>query len=127
MKLILFFHICTAILLSFYGLIGMINPKPWLPFWWAVLLVYYFLIFGVHKNRLWAIRASILVPLLGFIITAPSVIYNIYAFLTQHPLYQDSPATIFVVAVIALLVTLPSFIVLVAYWFRRNVWLPRNT
>jgi len=127
MKLIKSFHIILAILLSMYGLLGINNPTSWHLVWWFGLLTYYFLVSGVFKEKLIFIRLSIIPPVLAFLITAPLVTYNFYAFATKDTLYLDSPATMFIVAILALLVTLPSFMLLVIYWLNRNVWLQENT
>lgn len=122
-KLIKWGHVLAAILLSAYGFLGFYNMKPWVYVWWPLLLMYYFLIAGVFRGRIWSIRLSIMPPLLAFLITAPMVTMNIFMFITGHELYRDSPATIFIVGVVAILVTMPSFLVLILYWRNRQFWL----
>jgi hypothetical protein len=127
MKFIKLSHVAAIILLSCYGLLAARKPEVTSLAYWAMIIFYAFIIAGIFKNKLWFIRISLVPPLVAFILSAPMVIYNTIAFLTGHSLYQDSPATILVVAVIAIMVTLPAFMVLVAYWKSRGLWLKQNT
>lgn len=120
-------HVIVVILLGCYGLLGLNNPNIGFFIYWALLVLYVGLVVGVFKNVLWCIRLSLLPPLLAFLVSAPMVLFNAYAFLVGHSLYQDSPATILVVAIIAVFVTIPAFFVVVAYWKNRGLWLNVNT
>jgi hypothetical protein len=40
---------------------------------------------------------------------APNVVYNVYLFANDNPLYLDSPATILIVAVTATVLVVPQF------------------
>ena len=127
MKFVKASHLIVAILLGCYGLLGVRNPDVTFLVYWTLLVIYIVLIVGVFKSNLWCVRVSLIPPLLAFLVSAPMVLYNAYAFLTRHPLYQDSPATILVVAVIAVFVTIPTFFVLAAYWKNRGLWFNLNT
>jgi hypothetical protein len=119
-KFIRAFHVIALGLLALFG--GLVTLRlEWAVLWyWIFWLAYAGLVFGIQGESKWCLRLSILPPFVVFLLTAPNVVYNIYSFLTGHPLYQDSPATIFVVAVTAILLSLPSGLVLVAYWFNRK-------
>jgi hypothetical protein len=71
-------------------------------------------------DNIWCARLLAMPPLLIVVFTAPMVLYNFYAFASGNPLYQDSPATIIVVAILALFITVPSACVLGAYWHQRQ-------
>ena len=126
MNLIKFGHVTAAVLLSLYGLVGLGNPSKAVAVWWLVLVVYYFLIWGVFKKNIFSIRLSMVLPLLAVGVTVPFVFYNLFMFFTDHPVYQDSPATILVVLIVGVVVTLPSLVVLFGYWRARGVWLPSS-
>jgi hypothetical protein len=78
------------------------------------------LLCGLVQGDVWCARLLILPPLLIAVLTTSMVLYNVFAFVSGNPLYQDSPATIIVVAIVALLVTMPSAFVLGAYWNQRQ-------
>ena len=50
----------------------------------------------------------------------PMVILNVVAFVRDDPLYLDSPATIFVVAIDALVLVVPSLVLIALFWRRRT-------
>jgi hypothetical protein len=59
---------------------------------------------------------------LAFLRFVPMVAYNVYLFVKQDPRYVDSPGTIFIVLVNAVLFVLPAMIVLIlAIVHRRSV------
>lgn len=87
---------------------------------WLVWLVYATLLFGLMLDNLWCARLLILPPLLLVLSSVPMVLYNFYAFASGNPLYQDSPGTILIVALFALFLTVPSALVLTAYWNQRQ-------
>ncbi len=49
----------------------------------------------------------------------PMVAINLFAFVRDDPLYLDSPGTIFIVAIYALLLVIPSLVLLVLFWLKR--------
>jgi hypothetical protein len=75
---------------------------------------------GVFRRSRRFLPLSVFPAALLVAFSAPMVIWNVFAFLTGHLLYLDSPGTIFVVLVIAIMVTLPSTVVLAIYWARRR-------
>lgn len=72
----------------------------------------------------WNIRSCWCIALLGCLISfvsyAPMVVQNTYMFLTNHPLYYDSPATIFVVVALALFFLLPPSLISVCLLLDRR-------
>ena len=120
MRRILTFHIIAAIILSLYGLDGLEHSKPMNFVLWLLLVPYLFLIIGMAHKRVWCVRLSVIPAILVFAVTASFVLYNFYLFLIDHELYQDSPATIFVVGLVAVTVTLPSLLALSVYWKKRK-------
>ena len=120
MMLIPIFHLGMLALLAAYGVLAAKRPELPSVAYWLFWLMYVALLVGADRKVKWCLRLSVLPPLLIFLATAPSVLYNAWAFLARHPLYQDSPATIFVVGVMALFLTIPSLIVLAAYWRHRK-------
>ena len=120
MTLIRIFHVVALILLAVYGVLAAGRLDLRSVSYWVLWLGYAALLLGAARKLKWCLRLSILPPLLMFLVTAPSVLYNAWAFATRHPLYQDSPATIFVVGITAICLTIPSAVVLAAYWRHRK-------
>jgi hypothetical protein len=71
-------------------------------------------IFALMQKR-WAIIISMIVAVLLFIRWTPMVEINFYMFFSGHELYQDSPATIFIVFDYFILFALPSSFMLWHY------------
>jgi accessory gene regulator protein AgrB len=63
----------------------------------------------------WALLLSVAVALLEVVWWAPALITNMWMFVTGHELYQDSPATIIVVLIEALLLVIPAAVLCIAY------------
>ncbi len=120
MKLIQFFHFVVLIFLALYCLVAAPVSKGDALFCYFIWLFYLGLLCGLMLNNLWCARLLIVPPLFFFLYTAPFVLFNFAAFIMRDPLYLDSPATIFVVAIPAFFVTLPSTLVLIAYWKERR-------
>ncbi len=127
MRLIRVFHITSLSLLLFYGVLAVHRINFGSLVFWSFWLAYAGLVFGMQGERIWCLRLLVLPPLIVFLSTVPNVVYNIYAFLIGDPLYQDSPATILIVGIVAVFVTLPSGLVLAAYWrYRQEVFKART-
>jgi hypothetical protein len=79
--------------------------------------------FAAVEDRRWALAVSFLVAtgLLAFWL--PWVVLNLHAFITDDPLYLNSPGTILVVAVNALIFCVPALLVVLAYTWRVRVLL----
>lgn len=120
MARIKFFHSAAVVLFMLYGLLTARSLQGNALAYWIFWFAYVALLCGLVLGNIWCARLLILPPLLVFVFTAPIVLYNFFAFVSGNPLYQDSPATIIVVAIVALLVTLPSAFVLGAYWNQRQ-------
>jgi hypothetical protein len=125
MKFIKISHVLAVIMLFIGGLLATSSVPYGMFAYWTILIGYFLVVAGLFRGKIWSIRVSIIPPAIIFLLSAPMVLYNCYAFITGHTLYKDSPATIFVVAIYAIIFTLPSFLVLMAYWRHRHAWLPR--
>ena len=71
-------------------------------------LAYAVISFYALKGKRWATFVSILVALTLMIRWLPMVTVNAWMFFTDHALYNDSPATIFVVMIYAIIFAIPS-------------------
>ena len=120
MRLISTFHVCALALLVGYGVLSAHHPTLWIALFWTIVVVYSVVVVGMFRGSRRFLQLSVFPPALLVVLSAPMVIWNVFAFLTGHPLYLDSPATILVVLVIAMMVTLPSIVVLAVYWARRR-------
>ena len=70
---------------------------------------------AAFRLKRWSLTAVILVAVLLTIRWLPMVIINFWMFFTRHPLYTDSPATIIIVAINALLFALPGLLLVSLY------------
>jgi hypothetical protein len=120
MRLISTFHVCALALLVGYGVLSAHQPTPYITLFWTIVVVYSAVVVGVFRRSRRFLQLSVFPPALLVALSAPMVIWNVFAFLTGHPLYLDFPGTIVVVFVIAIMVTLPSTVVLAIYWARRR-------
>jgi hypothetical protein len=64
------------------------------------------------QGKRWARQLSLIPPVLSLLFLGPGVIYNFYAFLTNDPLYLDSPGTILVVGITAIIFLVPALVIL---------------
>ena len=115
-----FFYLSAACLLTVYGVFAARSMTAGSLLFWEIWLVFTALVYGLLQNNIWCARLLAIPPLLVFLFSAPAVLYNFFAFMLGHPLYQDSPATIIIVAISALFITMPSGVLLVAYWRDRK-------
>ena len=82
----------------------------------ALLSVAYFVVaMQTLRHKRWAIVISILVAFLLMIRWLPMVIINSLMFITGDELYLNSPATIFIVFIDAILFAIPSTVLSVIY------------
>lgn len=89
----------------------------------AIAFGYTFISFYTLAGRRWAIVVSIIAAILLMVRWLPMVAVNIWMFITGHPLYQDSPGTIFIVAIYAVIFAIPSTLLCGLYLAqRRTVW-----
>ncbi len=114
------FHSVALVLFTLYGFLTVRSLQGNALIFWLVWFVYAVLLCGLLFDNIWCARLLVLPPLFIVGFTAPMVLYNVFAFLSGNPLYQDSPATIIVVAILALFTTLPSAFALGAYWNQRH-------
>lgn len=75
-----------------------------------------------RTSKPWAIGICILIAFLSMIRWLPMVILNLGMFIGRHPLYLDSPATIFIVAIYACLFAFPPTALSIMYFaFRKEL------
>jgi hypothetical protein len=74
-------------------------------------------IMALRRNR-WAVVVVVLVAALLLIRFLPPVLLNGWMFLRQDPLYLDSPGTILVVALSAMVIAFPALILVGSYAYR---------
>jgi len=91
----------------------------------ATSVIYAALSVAAFQGQRWAWWLTLVPPALVTICVGPWAIYNFYTFLTDHPLYLDSPATIFVVAINSIVLLVPAVLVLVLMVVSRKR--PNNT
>ena len=68
----------------------------------------------------WAVAVSVGVAILLMIRWLPMVVVNFWMFAAGHKLYQDSPATIFIVVVYAVVFAAPATLLSTLYVFKRK-------
>lgn len=78
--------------------------------------------FALHRRRA-ALIINVVVAALLLIRWLPMVSLNFYMFASGHELYLDSPATIFVVAIYAILFAFPACLLCSLYFIQRKVLL----
>lgn len=81
------------------------NSRLLLLAFWAFYLV--LATIALRKNK-WAVLACALISFAVAIRWVPMVVVNLYAFGQSDPLYVDSPATIFIVYLYALVFAIPA-------------------
>jgi hypothetical protein len=79
-----------------------------------------YLAVAVLASRGWrsALALSVAVALLEAVWGLPTVVINVWMFVTGDGLYRDSPATILVVLIEAILFAIPASVLCVAYVFQ---------
>jgi len=99
----------------------------------AILVVlcicYIITAFNALFKKRWAVIISVLVAGLLMFRWLPMVVINIWMFSTGHPLYADSPGTILIVLINAILFAIPSTLLCVFYFVNRKKfgsWLADN-
>jgi len=68
----------------------------------------------------WAVVTALSIAGVLLAVTLPYVLFNVWKFATDDPMYLDSPGTILVVAIEGLLLTLPPLVILTAAWVARR-------
>ena len=85
----------------------------------AIIYLFACIIIALGSNRVaWLI--AVLVPLIFCARSLTMVARDVVAFAKDDPLYLDSPATIYIVVVYALLFVLPSLILIALFWRQRS-------
>jgi hypothetical protein len=121
MKQVRIFHCISFVMMIGYGMIASRRFDQAAFLFWGLIIGYLVLILGVFRGTKLSLKLSVIPPALAFLYTAPTVLYNLVAFIFGHPLYKDSPVTILVVGVVAVFVTVPCGLVLVSYWKQRKL------
>ena len=101
------FHLPLLVSLASYGTLAMRVPSIESSIYWILWIGYAGLLVGDRRKVRWCAHLAVLPPLLVFLLSAPLVLYNVWAF-AVGALYQDSPATILVVGILAVGFSLPS-------------------
>ncbi|MFZ1325997.1 MAG: hypothetical protein WAT67_08290 [Candidatus Contendobacter sp.] len=83
-------------------------------------VLYAALSLAAFRGNRWATHLSLLLPVLILLVIGPNVIYNLYAFLTDHSRYLDSPGTILVVGVEMLIFIIPAITTLIMDFSHEN-------
>ena len=92
----------------------------------GLIAIYAFVIASLHRRKKWAWWLCWIPPIVALAAAGPNVIYNLVLFFRDDPLYLDSPATILLVVVDAILFVIPALGILALLpWARRR--LPPNT
>lgn len=74
-------------------------------------------------GKRWAWGISVIVAFSLMIRWLPMVLINAWMFISGHELYQDSPATIFIVLLYAVLFAIPATFLCGLYiWQRKRIW-----
>lgn len=76
-------------------------------------------IFTLRQQRR-AVAVSVVVASILMVRWLPMVGVNFWMFITRNELYQDSPATIFIVAVYALVFAVPATLLCTLYFMKRR-------
>ena len=85
----------------------------------AITYLFACIVIALGSNRVaWLI--AVLVPVIFCARSLAMVTRDVVAFAKDDPLYLDSPATIYIVVVYALLFVFPSLILIVLFWRQRS-------
>lgn len=66
---------------------------------------------ATYRRKRWAWWASLVPAVICASLVGPNVLYNLYAFGSGHPLYADSPGTILIVGIYAVVFLFPAIAV----------------
>ena len=120
MRTIARLHLVALVLLLVYGVLAARGLTLGAVLYWVFCLIYAGLVTGTYRGSKWCARISAVPPVLIFTLTLPSVASNFWLFFIGHAMYQDSPATILVVGVVALCLTVPAVVLIGVYWVKRK-------
>lgn len=104
-------------LLAFTGLVAFGPSFPRFVVF-VVALTYVGVSFVALRGRVWALLTSIGVAAVLLVRWLPMVVTNFRMYLEDHPLYLDSPGTILIVAINAVLFVIPALLLLLLYLFQ---------
>ena len=82
------------------------QPTLFITLFWTIVVVDSAVVLGVFPRSRRFLQLSVFPPALLVALSEPLFIWNVFAFLAGHPPYLESPGAIFVVLVIAIMVTL---------------------
>ena len=108
----------AVLLWIFFAWLFLGAPDPSRGLWWAAASGFVVIGLMAHRRRRWALVASGVVSVAALGYWSPFVAVNAYLYATGDPVYLDSPGTILVVALDAVLFVIPSAVVL-SLWFLR--------
>lgn len=114
MRIQLFVRLCwRLILIGVAGFVWWSGRTAMAAGFFVGAALYAALSLAAFRRKRWATYLALLPPVLSLLAVGPNVVYNFYAFLTDDPLYLDSPGTIFIVGIEAIIFIIPAIIILV--------------
>jgi hypothetical protein len=88
----------------------------------GLVALYAFLIASLHQRKVWAWWLCWLPPIIALALAGPNVVYNFILYFRDDPMYLDSPGTILVAALNAILFVIPALCILgLLPWVRRRL------
>jgi hypothetical protein len=93
----------------------------------AGLLAYAGAIAALSRRRRWAWWLCIAAPLVSLGLASPGVIYNLWRASQNDPLFSDSPGTLIVVLITALVLVIPPILILLRLIRVRSELSPGNS
>ena len=99
------------------------NKGVWIALAFSVLLVAYcYAIFALaRRRRRWAWWACVALPVISLAWSGPGVVYNLWRASQDDPIFADSPATLLVVAINAVVLVIVPILLLTRLFVIRNV------
>ena len=85
------------------------------------LAAYVYVIVSLYRGKRWGWWLCWVPPLISLVLAAPNVVYNFVLFFSHDPLYLDSPGTILVVAVNAILFVVPPLVIAILLFWSRTL------
>jgi hypothetical protein len=93
----------------------------------GLIALYAFLITSLHQRKRWAWWLCWIPPIIALVLAGPNVIYNVVLYFRDDPRYLDSPGTILIVSVNAVLFVLPALCILGLLLRVRTKMSPNNS
>jgi hypothetical protein len=88
----------------------------------GLIALYVFLIASLHQRKTWAWWLCWIPPIIALALAGPNVVHNFMLYFRDDPLYQDSPGTILIASVNAVLFVIPALCILaLLLWARTKI------